>query len=177
MFASGSGKSTLLQVLSQRRRFPAVSADGLLYLNGVAADANDFRRMSAYVEQEDALIGSLTVRETLNFAARLSTPAASKAERLRRVVALLAAFGLSDVADDLIGTTIKKGVSGGQKRRVSVAAQLVTGPRILFLDEPTSGLDSAAAFEVISFLRLVAERYRVRRARPRCRISRCQNPR
>lgn len=177
MFASGSGKSTLLQVLSQRRRFPAVSADGLLYLNGVVADANEFRRMSAYVEQEDALIGSLTVRETLNFAARLSTPAASKAERLRRVAALLAAFGLSDVADDLIGTTIKKGVSGGQKRRVSVAAQLVTGPRILFLDEPTSGLDSAAAFEVISFLRLVAKRYRVRRARPRCRISRGQNPR
>ena len=167
----------MLQVLSQRRRFPTLSADGLLYLNGVAADATEFRRISAYVEQEDALIGSLTVRETLDFAARLSTPGASKKERLRRVAALLAAFGLSDVTDSLIGTTIKKGVSGGQKRRVSVAAQLATGPRLLFLDEPTSGLDSAAAFEVISFLRLVAKRYRVRRATPRCWIFHRQSSR
>jgi ABC-type multidrug transport system ATPase subunit len=141
----------------------------LLYVNGVPIDAQQFRRVSAYVEQEDALIGSLTVSETLDFAARLSPPSTSKTERLRRINTLLAAFGLSDLANDLIGTTIKKGVSGGQKRRVSVAAQLVTGPRLLFLDEPTSGLDSAAAFEVISFLKSVAQKYRVGFPRPEYR--------
>lgn len=118
------------------------------------------------MEQEDALIGSLTVGETLDFAARLSTPSASKAERLTRIDRLLADFGLSGVRDNLIGTAMKKGVSGGQKRRVSVAAQLVTGPRLLFLDEPTSGLDSAAAFEVISVLKSVAQKYRVSRSGP-----------
>lgn len=107
------------------------------------------------------MIGSLTVGETLDFAARLSTPSASKSERLTRIDRLLADFGLSNVRDNLIGTSMKKGVSGGQKRRVSVAAQLVTGPRLLFLDEPTSGLDSAAAFEVISVLKSVAQKYRV----------------
>lgn len=135
-------------------------------MNGVPVDTRHFRRVSAYVEQEDALIGSLTVGETLDFAARLSTPSASKAERLTRIDRLLADFGLSGVRDNLIGTAMKKGVSGGQKRRVSVAAQLVTGPRLLFLDEPTSGLDSAAAFEVISVLKSVAQKYRVSRPGP-----------
>lgn len=129
-------------------------------------DTRHFRRVSAYVEQEDALIGSLTVGETLDFAARLSTPSASRAERLTRIDRLLADFGLFSVRDNLIGTAMKKGISGGQKRRVSVAAQLVTGPRLLFLDEPTSGLDSAAAFEVISVLKSVAQKYRVSRPEP-----------
>lgn len=64
-------------------------------------------------------------------------------------------------ADTLIGTPIRKGVSGGQKRRVSVASQLITSPKLLFLDEPTSGLDSAASFEVINFVRNTAKKYKV----------------
>jgi ABC-type multidrug transport system ATPase subunit len=132
-------------------------------VNGVPIDSQHLRRVSAYVEQEDALIGSLTVSETLDFAVQLSTPHTTKTERLARIDTLLAAFGLTDLANNLIGTTTRKGISGGQKRRVSVAAQLVTGPRLLFLDEPTSGLDSAAAFEVISYLRSAAQKYRVGR--------------
>lgn len=143
------GYRPLPHVLAQRSCFLTVSIDSLLYFNGVAAGQTDFRRISAYVEQQDALIGSLTVSETFGFAARVSTPAASKTQRIRRIGALLAAFGLSDVADDLIGTTIEKGVSGGQKRHVSVAAQPVTGPRLLSLGEPTSGLDSAAALDYL----------------------------
>ena len=69
---------------------------------------------------------------------------------------LLSAFGLRNQADTIVGTPIKKGISGGQKRRLSIASILITGPKILFLDEPTSGLDSKASFEVIRFLRGVA---------------------
>jgi ABC-type multidrug transport system ATPase subunit len=81
----------------------------------------------------------------------------NKAARLDRVNALIDSFGLSGRADTIIGTPIRKGISGGQKRRVSVASQLVTGPKILFLDEPTSGLDSAASFEVMSFVKRIAQ--------------------
>lgn len=73
----------------------------------------------------------------------------------------MSSFGLRNQADTLIGTPIRKGVSGGQKRRVSVASQLITSPKILFLDEPTSGLDSAASYEVMSFVRDVAKKYKV----------------
>ena len=86
----------------------------------------------------------------------------SKAERKARIEGLLSSFGLHDQEDTLIGTPIRKGVSGGQKRRVSVAAQLMTSPRILFLDEPTSGLDSAASWEVMSFVKELAQKHRVR---------------
>ena len=75
---------------------------------------------------------------------------------------LLSAFGLQNQADTIVGTPIKKGISGGQKRRLSIASQLITAPKILFLDEPTSGLDSKASFEVIRFLKSVALENRVR---------------
>lgn len=82
-------------------------------------------------------------------------------ERIVRINALLDAFGLRNQANTLIGTPIRKGISGGQKRRVGVASQLITSPRVLFLDEPTSGLDSAASWEVINYLRAVAKQNKV----------------
>lgn len=119
--------------------------------------------MSRFVEQEDALIGSLTVRETLDFASRLanSSRSLSKRERITRIDGLLDSFGLREQASTIIGTPIRKGISGGQKRRVGIASQLITSPKILFLDEPTSGLDSSASFEVMNYLRGVAKRNNV----------------
>ena len=73
-------------------------------------------------------------------------------ERKKRVDELLVAFGLQNQANVIVGTPIRKGISGGQKRRLSIASQLITAPKILFLDEPTSGLDSTASYEVIKFL-------------------------
>lgn len=80
---------------------------------------------------------------------------------------LLNAFGIQEQAKMLIGTPIRKGISGGQKRRVSVASQLITSPKVLFMDEPTSGLDSTASFEVISYLKKLAVRNNVRVVPPR----------
>ena len=74
---------------------------------------------------------------------------------------LLIAFGLRNHSNVLVGTPIRKGLSGGQKRRLSIASQLITAPKILFLDEPTSGLDSVASYEVMKYLRVVAKRHKV----------------
>lgn len=80
----------------------------------------------------------------------------TKNQRVQRIDALLSSFGLADQKHTLIGTPLRKGLSGGQKRRVGVASQLITGPKVLFLDEPTSGLDSAASWEVVRYLRAAA---------------------
>jgi ABC-type multidrug transport system ATPase subunit len=102
------------------------------------------------------------VKETVNFAARLALPSSvSKKERIERVNDLLDAFGIQDQANTLVGTPIRKGISGGQKRRLSVASQLIADPRILFLDEPTSGLDSAASFEVMNYIKRIAVQHRL----------------
>ncbi|KAL8946809.1 MAG: hypothetical protein Q9222_006847, partial [Ikaeria aurantiellina] len=162
MGPSGSGKTTLLNVLAQRRGPEALNVDGAITLDGYPASTSTFQSISSYVEQEDALIGSLTVRETLDFAARLSLPSSiSKHERRLRVEELLSSFGLRDQANTIVGTPIRKGISGGQKRRLSIASQLITGPKVLFLDEPTSGLDSTASFEVIKFLKKVVRQQRL----------------
>ena len=149
-------------MLAHRHSVLGADIKANIYINGTPANPKTFRRISAYVEQEDALVGSLTVRETLKFAARLSLPSSiDKHERISRIEALMTSFGLQGPSNTLIGTAIRKGISGGQKRRVSVAAQLITSPKLLFLDEPTSGLDSAASFEVISFVKEIAKKHNV----------------
>ena len=166
MGPSGSGKSTLLNVLAHRPFARKFFVESQILINCAKFSNTTFRRASCFVEQEDSLIGSLTARETLDFAAKLGLPrSVTKAERKRRVDGLLASFGLLRSADTIIGTAIRKGLSGGERRRVSVASQLITCPKILFLDEPTSGLDSVASFEVISYLRDIAKKNRVRTER------------
>ncbi|KAJ5414276.1 hypothetical protein N7509_000903 [Penicillium cosmopolitanum] len=157
MGPSGCGKTTLLNVLARRPAASGAKVLGDSYVNGTKVDSSAFGRMTSYVEQEDTLIGSLTVRETLKFAADLSLPSSvTKSQRIKRIDTLLEAFGIQNQANTLVGTPIRKGISGGQKRRASVASQLITCPKILFLDEPTSGLDSTASFEVMSYAKELA---------------------
>lgn len=168
MGPSGSGKTTLLNSLAQRNG-QRTKLRGSVAINSFHAPRAVLQSVSSYVEQEDALIGSLTVRETMDFAARLSLPrsdyssrpknptnlgsSVNAPERARRVNELIVAFGLQNQAETIVGTPIRKGLSGGQKRRLSIASQLITAPKILFLDEPTSGLDSTASYEVMRYLR------------------------
>ncbi|PWW76124.1 P-loop containing nucleoside triphosphate hydrolase protein [Tuber magnatum] len=152
MGPSGSGKTTLLNVLARRPAAASASVKGQVHLDNAPLQAKTLREISTYVEQEDALIGSLTVQETIEFAARLS----GTERHGSRVSELIRAFGLAKQAHTKIGTPVAKGISGGQKRRVSIASQLITRPKILFLDEPTSGLDSKAAYEVMYRIRQVA---------------------
>ncbi|KIX06283.1 uncharacterized protein Z518_04258 [Rhinocladiella mackenziei CBS 650.93] len=158
MGPSGSGKTTLLNVLAHRTSSMKGEIQGRIMLNGQVTNENTIRQVSTYVEQEDAMIGILTLRETIDFAARLAlTGKMSRKERIARVDELVESFGLQRQADTIIGTPLRKGLSGGQKRRLSIASQLVASPRVLFLDEPTSGLDSAASFEVMRYIRQVAK--------------------
>ena len=125
--------------------------------------------LASYVEQSDALLGVLTVRETIQYAARLRYVCAARARRefltlglcsldpstpadevRSRVEAVVSELGLTDVVNNRIGNAVQRGISGGQKRRVTIGSSLVTRPRILFLDEPTSGLDSRTSREVLS---------------------------
>lgn len=157
MGPSGSGKTSLLNVLARRVR-DSTSVRGAVQVCGREVSKKDFRRLTAYVEQEDALLGSLTVRETVSFAVALVAPCVDRSTRSAAVERALRSLGLWEQRDTIVGTPLKKGISGGQKRRVSVATQLVTNPRVLFLDEPTSGLDSTASHEVVSSLLRVARR-------------------
>ncbi len=82
----------------------------------------------------------------------------SKKEALQRVDDLISSFGLHAQQHTIVGTAIKKGLSGGQKKRLGIASRLVTNPKILFLDEPTSGLDSALSYEVCSYIKSIGRR-------------------
>ncbi|KAL7907585.1 P-loop containing nucleoside triphosphate hydrolase protein [Trichoderma velutinum] len=154
MGPSGSGKTTLLNALAHRAAAANAATTGNILVNGHKISLQQIRHLSSYVEQEDALIGSLTVQETMVFAARLSLPnTISKKDAFKRVDDLIAAFGLRAQAHTVVGTPIKKGLSGGQKKRLGVASRLVTNPKIIFLDEPTSGLDSALSLEVCTYIK------------------------
>lgn len=162
MGPSGSGKTTLLNSLAHRVAAAGAHTSGQVSVNNQKASTGLIRDLSVYVEQDDALIGSITVWETMAFAARLALPSdLSRKEAFRRVDDLVHSFGLQSRMNTIVGTPLKKGLSGGQKKRLCIASRLITNPKILFLDEPTSGLDSAMSGELIRYLKEVAIRNHV----------------
>ncbi|MFQ6619359.1 hypothetical protein Gotur_000666 [Gossypium turneri] len=151
MGPSGSGKSTLLDALSSRLAANAFLS-GTILLNGRKTKLSF--GTAAYVTQDDNLIGTLTVRETISHSARLRLPDKMPwSEKRALVESTIIEMGLQDCADTVIGNWHLRGISGGEKRRVSIALEILMRPRLLFLDEPTSGLDSASAFFVTQTLR------------------------
>ncbi|KAJ7806621.1 P-loop containing nucleoside triphosphate hydrolase protein [Mycena leptocephala] len=153
MGPSGAGKSTLLDLMAFRK----TPMDGaVVSLNGEPINAKTMHQMSTFVEQEDALLGVLTVHESVSYALRLHLPLLSRREIATRVDRVLTTLGLQSCAHQRIGTPISRGISGGQKRRVTAACAMVTFPRILLLDEVTSGLDSTSAREVMAAIRTLA---------------------
>jgi ABC-type multidrug transport system ATPase subunit len=98
--------------------------------------------MAAYVTQQDDLIGTLTVQETIYYSANLRLPdRMPKADKKVIIESVIVEMGLHDCANTAIGNWHLRGLSGGERRRVSIALEILTRPRMLFLDEPTSGLD------------------------------------
>ena len=110
--------------------------------------------MSAYVMQDDLLHAELTVGETIWYAAQLRIPVGlSKEERIKRGDEVLQLMGISHCRNTKVGNTQIKGISGGERKRLCVAIELLNHPQLLFLDEPTSGLDSSTAFSVCKALK------------------------
>ncbi|KZV39222.1 ABC-2 type transporter family protein isoform 1 [Dorcoceras hygrometricum] len=154
MGPSGSGKSTFLDSLAGRVSGQAL-VTGNIYLNGRKRTL-DFGLL-AYVTQEDDLLGTLTVRETIKYSASLRLPSSTSKHDLDEIVEnTILEMGLQDCADRRIGNWHLRGISGGEKKRLSIALEILTKPGLLLLDEPTSGLDSASAFFVIQALKNVA---------------------
>ncbi|CAJ0943260.1 unnamed protein product, partial [Mesorhabditis belari] len=147
--SSGAGKTTLLNALSQTD-IRQLRLQGQIKVNNLQVDHEYMRKISAYVQQQDLFIGSLTVSEHLTFVARLRMGKKhNKADQKRRVKTVIRELGLQTVADSIIGTRTRKGISGGEKKRLAFAQEILTSPPILFCDEPTSGLDAFLALQVI----------------------------
>ncbi|KPM43810.1 putative ABC transporter ATP-binding protein/permease [Neonectria ditissima] len=156
---SGSGKTTLLDALSDRLTGRARVSQGSVVFNG-RPGVDAIRH--AYVTQNDVLLPTLTVRETLRYAADLRLPPPTTAqERYAIVEDVIAELGLQKCANTRIGNSRNRGCSGGEKRRVSIGVQLLANPSLLCLDEPTTGLDAASAFQLATTLRRLSERGRV----------------
>jgi ABC-type multidrug transport system ATPase subunit/ABC-type multidrug transport system permease subunit len=161
MGASGAGKTSFLDILARKNKRGTVK--GNFYVNGEKVNDIEYKSVVGFVDQEDTMLPTLTVHETILTSALLRLPRdMSRAAKEQRVYEVEKQLGISAIKDSLIGSEEGKGrgISGGEKRRVGIACELVTSPSILFLDEPTSGLDAYNAFNVIECLVTLAKTYK-----------------
>ncbi|CAA0839460.1 ABC transporter G family member 5 [Striga hermonthica] len=149
---SGAGKSSLLEILAGKIR----PQSARIYVNGQPVDKARFKKLSGYVTQRDTLFPLLTVEETLRFSARLRL-GLSEPELTSRVKSLMQELGLCHVAATRVGDDRARGISGGERRRVSIGVEVIHEPEVLILDEPTSGLDSCSALQILDLLKAMAE--------------------
>ncbi|XP_012554711.2 protein white isoform X2 [Hydra vulgaris] len=156
MGASGAGKTTLLNVLSGQN-VKGLDISGDILVNNERVQ-NKIKNISAYVQQEELFIGTLTVREHLLFQAYLRMPESfSVKEKEKKVDNVIAQLGLTKCQNTIIGVPGRiRGISGGENKRLSFASEIITDPKLLFVDEPTSGLDSFMAENVIICLQKIA---------------------
>lgn len=158
MGASGGGKTTLLSTVSLRLDINKIDVTGSIHLNGREYSKGVLKAMSAYVLQDDLLHAELTVRETISYAAELRLAGKMSLEdRLARQEDVIRLMGIGHIQDVIIGDSRRKGISGGERKRVCVAIELLTEPKLIFLDEPTSGLDSATALSVCEALKNLSD--------------------
>lgn len=155
---SGSGKTSFLNILSHRIGDGGLKTTGQVLYNGCPKISSV---RSAYVMQQDILLPTLTVKETLLYAAELRLPPPTTADERSRVVEeVILELGLKECANTRIGNNVHKGCSGGEKRRTSLAVQMLANPSVLFLDEVTTGLDATSAFQLIRTLKILASKGR-----------------
>jgi ABC-type multidrug transport system ATPase subunit len=156
---AGAGKTTLLNTLIGKDS--GGKQVGQVRINGTSRKkvGRSWKRMSAYVTQDDILSPNLTPREELWFSARLRVDKPSSTVR-RRVEELIDELGLSGCGNSRIGNVEHRGISGGQRKRASIGVEMITDPSVLFLDEPTSGLDYSTSYTLVETLRTLASKGR-----------------
>ncbi|MBQ7268310.1 MAG: ATP-binding cassette domain-containing protein [Bacteroidales bacterium] len=149
MGGSGVGKSTLLSLLNGTLR----PQEGSITVNGHDIAGPEAKALIGYVPQDDLLVEELTVYQNLWYTARLCFSTLDDAALDRKVISVLEQLGLDAARDLKVGSPINKFISGGQRKRLNIALELIREPAILFLDEPTSGLSSSDTEKVINLLK------------------------
>ncbi|KAM7280872.1 hypothetical protein ACFE04_008006 [Oxalis oulophora] len=154
---SGTGKSSLLRIVSGRISDKVFDKKSILVNEREITSPAQLRKICGFVAQEDNLLPLLTVKETLMYSADFRLKEMGRKEKQERVVSLMQELGLVHVADSFVGDEEHRGISGGEKKRVSIGVDMIHDPPILLLDEPTSGLDSSSALQVIEQLGSIAK--------------------
>ena len=151
MGASGAGKTTLLNVLAGL----VAPTKGRILINGfdLHKEKEKIHGVIGYVSQDDLLIEELTVYQNLYYNAKLCFAGLSEEELHKRTIETLESLGLDQRKDLKVGSVLDKTISGGQRKRLNIALELIREPAILFLDEPTSGLSSRDSENVIDLLK------------------------
>lgn len=151
MGASGAGKTTLLNVMAGLYK----PSGGAVLLNGLNLheQSQELEGVIGYIPQDDLLIEELTVFQNLYYNAKLCFKGLSEAELVKKVMKVLGQLGLSDQRDLRVGSPLDKTISGGQRKRLNIALELIREPSVLFVDEPTSGLSSRDSENVMDLLR------------------------
>jgi ABC-type multidrug transport system ATPase subunit len=151
MGASGAGKTTLLNVLAGLEE----PSKGSIAVNGfnIHSEKASIQGAIGYVSQDDLLIEELTVYQNLYYNARLCFADLTEEELNKRVMEMLESLGLDQRKDLKVGSPLEKTISGGQRKRLNIALELIREPAVLFLDEPTSGLSSRDSENVIDLLK------------------------
>ena len=154
---SGAGKTSLLNALCGRAYYGEVQGD--VYINGKKAAVEAFADSIGFVPQDDIVFAELTVRENLLFSGRFRLPRGTPLRNIEDLAeAVLVNLGLSRKANSIVGDVTRRGVSGGEKKRVNIGLELMAKPSALFLDEPTSGLDASSALLVMMSLKQLVEK-------------------
>ena len=158
MGPSGAGKSTLFSLLTGRLK----RSSGTLMLNGVEDELSKYKKLVGVVPQDDIMLKELNVKSILSHSANMRLPLElTKQAKSKQVLETIEFLGLGNVINSDIGNEEKRGISGGQRKRVNIGMEIVADPAILFLDEPTSGLDSSTSLELCRILYRLARENRM----------------
>jgi ABC-type multidrug transport system ATPase subunit/Ca2+-binding EF-hand superfamily protein len=156
MGGSGAGKTSLLNALCGRAYYGEVQGD--VFINGQKASVEDFADSIGFVPQDDIVFAELTVRENLIYSGRFRLPRGTSRSEIEDLAdTVMADLGLSRKASSIVGDVTRRGVSGGEKKRVNIGLELMARPSALFLDEPTSGLDASSALLVMTSMKQLVE--------------------
>ena len=149
---SGAGKTSLIEILSGQSKTGVVT--GNIFLNGNPSNVHIIKKISGFVFQDDIILKTMTVKEALYMSALLRLPETiPNEEKENKVNEMITLLHLENCKDTIVGDSLTKGISGGERKRLAVGMEMITNPSIIFLDEPTSGLDTYSAYSLVSNLK------------------------